>query len=194
MNVTDQPPPPARAGRWLVALPLAFFAVLAIGFYAALQSGGPTALRSTLIGRAAPITPLPPIEGLSTPGIGAADFATGQPIVVNVWASWCGPCREEQPLLVALAERSKVPLYGINHKDRPGDAIAFLKRFGNPFARIGADRTGRASIEWGVYGVPETYVLDGRGTIIFKHIGPLSPASIDKDLLPAIARANAPLP
>jgi cytochrome c biogenesis protein CcmG, thiol:disulfide interchange protein DsbE len=194
MNAPDQRSPPARAGRWLVALPLAFFAVLAIGFYAALQSGGPPALRSTLIGRAAPLTPLPPIEGLTTPGIGAADFATGQPIVVNVWASWCGPCREEQPLLVTLAERSKVLVYGINHKDRPADAAAFLQRFGNPFARIGADRTGRASIEWGVYGVPETYVLDGRGTVIFKHIGPLSRDSINKDLLPAIARAKVNSP
>ncbi|TFG84853.1 MAG: DsbE family thiol:disulfide interchange protein, partial [Hyphomicrobiales bacterium] len=134
---------------------------------------------------------LPKIEGLTGEGggaeaFGAADLATGQPTIVNVWASWCVPCREEHPLLMQLAKQPGVRLYGINYKDDPAAARRFLGRYGNPFARVGADRTGRVAIDWGVYGVPETYVITGDGKIAYRHVGPLTEEAIREKLLPKL--------
>jgi cytochrome c biogenesis protein CcmG/thiol:disulfide interchange protein DsbE len=123
------------------------------------------------------------------PGFAAADLAQGRVSIVNVWASWCAPCHAEHPHLVTLAERSKAPLYGINYKDRPEEARRFLGRYGNPFVAVGADASGRTAIDWGVYGVPETFIIDGRGRIAHKHVGPITPEVIEQRLLPAIEKA-----
>ncbi len=125
------------------------------------------------------------------PGFSSAELATGRPSIVNFWASWCVPCAEEQPLLLELQKRTGVTLYGVNYKDDPIAARRFLGRYGNPFTAVGTDDKGRGAIEWGVYGMPETFVLNGRGEIIFKHVGPISPQSIEQKLLPAIARASS---
>jgi cytochrome c biogenesis protein CcmG/thiol:disulfide interchange protein DsbE len=177
-------------------LPLAGFLVLAVIFGFALWGGDPSKLPSALIGRPAPQFTLPPVEELSgsggaIAGFATADLARGEPTIVNVWASWCGPCHEEHPVLVALAGKAGVPLYGINYKDDPAEARRFLGRYGNPFARVGADRSGRVSVDWGVYGVPETFIVDGRGRIAYKHVGPLTEEAVAQKILPAIERAKA---
>ncbi len=182
-------------GRWLFGLPVAMFVLLAAGFLVALLMRDPQRLPSVLINKPVPEFDLAALDGLkqgatAVPGLASRDLQQGGPYVVNVWASWCGPCREEQPLLGVLAERARVPLVGINYKDRPANALAFLTAYGNPFTRVGVDPAGRAAINWGVYGVPETYVIDRQGRITFKHIGPISPTSIETDLLPAIERAR----
>ncbi len=190
---------PARTarGRWLrAALPLAVFAGLAALFYVALYSGDPSRLPSALIGKPVPDFALPPVEGLAdngkpVPGFGAADLRKGEVSIVNVWASWCVPCRTEHPFLVSLKEKSKAPLYGLSYKDEAPAARRFLGRYGNPFTAVGADRAGRTAINWGVYGVPETFIVDGRGRIVYKHVGPIDDQAIATKLLPAIAEARA---
>ncbi|MGB6390003.1 MAG: DsbE family thiol:disulfide interchange protein [Methyloceanibacter sp.] len=177
--------------KWSLALPLLIFASLAGLFWLALYSGDPSHLPSALLGKPVPPFGLPKIEGLTGEGggaepFGAADLATGQPTIVNVWASWCVPCREEHPLLMQLAKQPGVRLYGINYKDDPSAARRFLGRYGNPFARVGADRTGRVAIDWGVYGVPETYVITGDGKIAYRHVGPLTEEAIREKLLPKL--------
>ncbi len=172
--------------RLLFLLPLIFIAGLAALFMLRLEQGGdPARIPSALIGKPAPAIALPGLA--SGPGIGPADLADGRVKLVNFWASWCAPCRIEQPLLIAL--KSKVPIYGIAYKDTAEKALGFLDELGDPFARIAMDADGRAAIEWGVYGVPETYVVDGKGIIVWKHVGPLDEAAIRDDILPAIARA-----
>lgn len=194
---TNEPSSPAakRGLGWVIA-PLAVFGVLVVVFLFALQTGDPSKLPSALIGKAAPATQFAPLEGLvadgkAVPGFTSVDLVTGKPIVVNFWASWCVPCAEEQPLLVELQKRTGVQLYGVNYKDDPVAARRFLGRYGNPFTAVGVDDKGRGAIEWGVYGMPETFVLNGKGEIVFKHVGPVSPQSIEAKLMPAIARANS---
>ncbi len=177
--------------RWVVAVPLAIFAGLAAVLAVGLYGGDPSRLPSALIGQPAPEFSLPPLEGGDLPGLARADLGKGKATVVNVWASWCGPCRDEHPLLMKLAERGDVEVAGINYKDKPENAARFLTALGNPFARIGADERGRAAIDWGVYGVPETFVIDGKGRVAFKHVGPLSEASFTNVLLPEIEKARA---
>jgi cytochrome c biogenesis protein CcmG/thiol:disulfide interchange protein DsbE len=184
---------PRRLG--LVLLPLLAFAALAAVFAYALRTGDPSKLPSALIGKPVPAFTLPPVEGLNSasgpvPGLAAGDLTKGRVSIVNVWASWCAPCHAEHPHLVALAERSKAPLYGINYKDRPEEARRFLGRYGNPFVAVGADVSGRAAIDWGVYGVPETFIVDGQGRIAYKHVGPITPEVIEQRLLPAIEKAR----
>jgi cytochrome c biogenesis protein CcmG/thiol:disulfide interchange protein DsbE len=189
MTETVRPPAARRFG---VALPLIIFAALAGLFWYALHTGDPSRLPSALIGKTVPNFTLPPLEGLNgargaeMPSFDASDLATGQPTIVNVFASWCVPCLEEHPLLMALANEPGVRLYGINYKDDEASARRFLGRHGTPFARVGADRSGRVAIDFGVYGVPETYVITGDGKIAYRHVGPLTEAAIKEKLLPLV--------
>jgi cytochrome c biogenesis protein CcmG/thiol:disulfide interchange protein DsbE len=176
--------------------PLAIFAILAGIFAFALRSGDPSKLPSALIGKPVPNIALAGVEGLSdgTRAIGGftgADLAAGQVSVVNFWASWCVPCVQEHPVLVALKEKTGVRLYGVNYKDQAAAARRFLGRYGNPFAAVGVDGDGRAAIEWGVYGMPETFVVDGQGRIAYKHVGPIGADALEAKIIPAIRAAQA---
>ncbi len=179
--------------RILVLVPLALFAGLAGLFLIGLFSGDPSILPSPLVGRPAPQTVLPPVAGLERdgaqiPGLDSAQFK-GAVTVVNVWASWCVPCRDEAPLLMQLAKDHRFRLVGINYKDKPENALGFAARFGNPFAAAGADESGRAGIEWGVYGVPETFVVGRDGKIAYKLVGPITADNLDSVLKPQIEKA-----
>ena len=189
--------PERRAGtrrrRLIVFIPLALFLALAALFMYRLGAGDPSRIPSALIGRPAPSTNLPPIPGLErdgrpVPGLDGAAF-NGEVTVLNVWASWCVPCHDEAPLLLKLAADRRIRMVGINYKDEADNARRFLGRHGNPFAANGIDRNGRAAIEWGVYGVPETFVVGRDGRIAFKLIGPITPDNLDKALQPAIEKA-----
>lgn len=178
----------------LLLLPLIVFLGLAGVFYVRLFAGDPSVVPSALIGRTVPSFDLPALEGLAgpegqIPGFGDGALKRGRVTVVNVWASWCVPCRDEHPVLVELAQDDRFELYGINYKDPEANARRFLGHYGNPFVAVGADRSGRVGIDWGVYGVPETFVVDGEGRIVYKHIGPLMPGSVEERLMPAIERA-----
>ena len=169
---------------WLVSLPLVIFAALVALFLFRLGAGDPSRLPSALIGKQAPILVLPPLEGLTqkdkqVPGLDPTLFKD-RVTVVNVWASWCVPCRDEHPFLVKLAADKRLALVGINYKDAPENALGFLNRFGNPFAAVGVDTGGRAAIEWGVYGVPETFIVGRDGRIAYKHIGPIDARGFEK--------------
>jgi cytochrome c biogenesis protein CcmG, thiol:disulfide interchange protein DsbE len=184
------------AGRViLVLLPLVLFLGLAGLFYIRLHAGDVSVIPSALIGRDAPATDLPPVTGLErdgkpVPGIAAADFK-GAITVLNVWASWCVPCHDEAPLLVQLARDPRIRVVGINYKDKPDNARRFLGRYGNPFVASGADANGRAAIEWGVYGVPETFIVGRDGRIAYKLVGPVTPDNIEHILKPEIEKALA---
>jgi cytochrome c biogenesis protein CcmG/thiol:disulfide interchange protein DsbE len=179
--------------RVLVLLPLALFAGLASLFLIRLFAGDPSLLPSPLLGRPAPQTALPPVEGLARdgaalPGLDPTQFK-GAVTVVNVWASWCVPCRDEAPLLMDLSKDHRFRLVGINYKDEPANALRFVARFGNPFAAAGADANGRAGIEWGVYGVPETFVIGRDSKIAYKLVGPITADNLDTVLKPQIEKA-----
>jgi cytochrome c biogenesis protein CcmG/thiol:disulfide interchange protein DsbE len=185
----------SRPRRALVLIPLALFLGLAGLFLVRLFAGDPSLIPSPLIGRPAPQTTLPPVVGLERngaplPGLNPADFKSAV-TVVNVWASWCVPCRDEAPLLTQFAKDDRFRLIGINYKDDAADARRFLARFGNPFAAVGADGSGRAGIEWGVYGVPETFVVGRDGKIAYKLVGPLTEDNIASVLKPQIDKALA---
>ena len=190
----DTPPPRPTSGRsWLMALPLIAFAVLAALFWVQLGKGDPSTIPSALIGHPAPLTPLPPLAGLAeggapVPGLDPATFK-GRVSVVNVWASWCIPCHDEAPLLLALGRDKRVQLIGINYKDAPDKARGFLSRYGNPYGIVGVDGNGRAAIEWGVYGVPETFIVGRQGTIVYKMVGPVTVDNIDTVLKVEIDKA-----
>ncbi len=169
---------------WLYLLPVALFALLAIGFYGGLETET-TVLPSPLIDKPAPDFALPSLAA-GGPGFSAADLI-GKVSLVNVFASWCVPCRAEHPVLNALAKSARVPIYGINYKDKPEAARAWIAELGNPYTRIGAD-DGRVGIEWGVYGVPETFVVDRDGRIRYKHVGPLTRNDINRKILPLLAK------
>jgi len=187
---TDAQP---RGRRWLVALPLIGFAVLAALFLLRLYGGDPSKIPSALIGRPAPQTSLPALpglvrDGIEVPGLDPAVFR-GKVSVVNVWASWCVPCHDEAPLLTELGKDKRLQLVGINYKDSADNARRFLGRHGNPFSFVGVDGNGRASIEWGVYGVPETFIVGRDGTILYKLVGPVTPANFDRVLKAEIEKA-----
>ena len=138
----------------------------------------------------------PALEGLldvgkSVPGFTSADLKGGVS-VVNFWAAWCAECAGEQDLLLALKAKTGVPIYGVNYKDDAVAARRFLGRYGNPFKAVGTDKAGRSAIEWGVYGMPETFVINAKGEIAYKHVGPVTAESLETKLIPAIARAGAP--
>ncbi len=187
---------PARR-RIFVLVPLIVFLALAALFFFRLGAGDPSKIPSALIGRPAPATALPPLPGLArdgrpVPGLSAATFA-GAVTLVNVWASWCAPCHDEAPLLMELSADPRIRVVGINYKDQPDNARRFLGRYGNPFAAAGVDHNGRAAIEWGVYGVPETFLVGRDGRIAFKLVGPITPANFAAALKPAIEKALAGL-
>jgi cytochrome c biogenesis protein CcmG/thiol:disulfide interchange protein DsbE len=180
---------------WGMALPLAIFMGLAGLFFFGLSGGDPSKLPSALIGKPVPSFKLPPLEGLrengsQVAGLSSKDLARGDVRIVNFWASWCVPCRDEHPFLVELARKSKAPLTGINYKDKTSAARRFLGRFGNPFVAVGVDAKGATAIEWGVAGMPETFIVGGDGTILHKHVGPINGEIIEKQLLPAIKKAR----
>jgi cytochrome c biogenesis protein CcmG/thiol:disulfide interchange protein DsbE len=173
--------------RLLYLVPVLVFAGVGIGLALGLTRD-PSILPSALIGKEVPEFDLPPVEGLDRPGLSSADLK-GRVVLVNVFASWCVPCRAEHPLLMRLADQG-VAIYGINYKDKPDQIDAWLGELGDPFRRIGADRSGRVAIDWGVYGVPETFVIDGDGRIRHKFVGPLMPQDVDQTLLPMLAKLN----
>ncbi len=177
----------------LTLLPVCVFALLAILFWRGLY-GDPSELPSALIGKPVPEFALAPIAGSGIPGLASDELRTGGVSIVNIWASWCGPCRVEHPLLLELAKRTDIRLYGINNKDNADNARRYLGTLGQPYAAIGADENGRATIDWGSYGVPETFVIDGHGIIRFKWIGPLSPEIISGVLSEQIEKAKQPVP
>jgi cytochrome c biogenesis protein CcmG, thiol:disulfide interchange protein DsbE len=184
--------------RLIVVIPLLAFVGLAALFMMRLGAGDPSRVPSALIGHPAPATNLPPLSGLERdgkelPGLDSAAFK-GAVTLLNVWASWCVPCRDEAPLLLRLATDQRIRVVGINYKDQPDNARRFLGRYGNPFVANGTDGNGRAAIEWGVYGVPETFVVGRDGRIGYKLIGPITPENMDRTLRPAIEKALAAPP
>lgn len=192
--MSETPPPAPRSRRWMLYTPLGLAAAAGAGFWEmlrGLQTGdyNPRGVPSALIGRGAPDFALPALEGADLPALSAADLRgpLPSPVVVNFWASWCVPCIVEHPQLMRLS-REGIPVLGINYKDRPADAAAFLTRHGNPFRRLGRDEPGRVAIDWGVYGVPETYLIDRQGIIRWRYAGPLTPDVLDQDLRPLLRR------
>ena len=180
-----------KAGPRALILPLLIFAILALFFAFALRTGDPSRLPSALIGKPVPAIQLAALEGLTdgarpVGGFGSADLASGRVSVVNFWASWCVPCVQEHPLLVALKDKTDVQLFGVNYKDQATAARRFLGRYGNPYSAVGVDGDGRAAIEWGVYGMPETFVVDGKGRIVYKHVGPISAETLERKIIPVI--------
>ena len=190
-RVTSEAAAPRRS--WLMLLPLVAFMALAALFWLRLGDGDPSRIPSALIGHPAPQTALPALEGLANngtqvPGLDPAAFM-GKVSIVNVWASWCVPCHDEALLLTELAKDNRIQLIGINYKDSPDNARRFLGRYGNPFALVGVDGNGRAAIEWGVYGVPETFIVGRDGKIAYKLVGPITPDNIEGVLKAQIDKA-----
>jgi cytochrome c biogenesis protein CcmG/thiol:disulfide interchange protein DsbE len=174
-----------------VALPLLVFAALAGLFWYALQGGDPSRLPSAMIGKPVPEFTLPAIAELKAdsgdvPGFASSDLGKGEPTIVNVFASWCAECQVEHPLLMALAKEPGIRLFGIDYKDDDSSARRFLGRYGNPYGKVGSDSSGRVAIDFGVYGVPETYVISGDGKIAYRHVGPLTEEAIKQKLLPLL--------
>ena len=186
--MSEEKEPAAPKRRFIAYVPLALFAALAAVFLVTLLSGrDASTIPSALVGRQAPATVLAPLEA------GEREFdpsdLVGSVTLVNIWASWCAPCRQEHPVLMQLAQDSRLRIAGLNYKDKPENARSFLQELGDPYHVIGVDRDGRAAIEWGVYGVPETFLVGRDGTILHKHVGPLTPALIQRTLLPEIEKA-----
>ena len=174
----------AKANPLLLLPPLAFVAFALVAWYA-LTRENPGELPSALVGQAAPgferveplrDDPVPTTADLTGPGVK----------LVNFWASWCAPCRAEHPILTDIAAAG-VPVIGINYKDAPANALAFLEELGDPYIRIGADSTGRTALDWGIYGVPETFVVDGAGTILLRHPGPITRDIFEARFAPLLA-------
>lgn len=187
---------PTGSSRLWLLLPFGLFFALSALFYERLTDGGnPAVIPSALINKPVPDFAMPALEGLTddngpVPGFSNADLK-GDVTLVNVWGSWCGPCRAEHPYLMALAERDDIRIFGINQKDKPANARRFLGSLGNPYEAVGVDPRGRVSIDWGVYGVPETFVVNAQGCITHKHVGPLTDELVQTKLLPAVEAARA---
>lgn len=179
---------PSRLVRLaLLLLPLLILAGL-VTVFALNMDRDPSLVRSVLIDKPAPALDLPEVAGTGVGGL-QSSLLVGQPSVVNVFASWCVPCRDEHPYLMQLAAETGVQVLGINQKDAPENAARFLSELGNPYAAIGADSNGRTSIDWGVYGVPETFIVNAAGVITYKHVGPISAASYPQ-VLAALDKAR----
>ncbi|WP_233416945.1 DsbE family thiol:disulfide interchange protein [Halovulum marinum] len=163
---------------------LAFAGVLLMGLW----REAPDELPSALAGRTAPALELPPLDGLGVPAPGPDALTADGIKLVNFWASWCGPCRAEHPTLEAMAEAG-VPIIGVNYKDQPEDALGFLRELGNPFTAVGVDAAGRAGIDWGIYGLPETFVIDADGKVLLRHPGPITRAVYETRFQPLLGVA-----
>lgn len=185
--------------RFLAFLPLLLFAGLATLFFIQLSRGGGSSdVPSALIGQPAPQIKLAALNGLAENGVSLPGLdpeqLKGQVSIVNIWASWCGPCRQEHPVLMELSQDESFQIIGINYKDQPTNALRFLGSLGNPYDRVGVDTDGRTSIEWGVYGVPETFIVGRDGMIAHKKVGPLSPADLTGEFKSALEAAIAVSP
>ncbi len=185
-----------KKSGFLIFLPLILFGLVAAVFIKGLMNEkGTNYIPSNLIGKKVEfkLDALPGLmtkSGESVPTFSSDDLAKGHVSILNVWASWCISCRAEHPFLEKLAHKSGARLYGLNYKDAASDGRRFLKRFGNPYEAVGMDRRGRVGIDFGVYGVPETFIIDGKGIIRYKYPGPINDAAIEKELLPAIEKAK----
>ena len=185
--------PQAPNKRWRLAgyIPLIVFFAMAVILGIGLTKN-PREVPSPLIGKSVPEFSLPPVQG-RTLGLSSADLK-GEVALVNVFASWCVACREEHPLLLQLGRKGVVPIHGLNYKDKPADAQAWLDQLGDPYTRTAADVSGKVGIDWGVYGVPETFVVDRSGLIAYKHIGPVTPKALEDTLLPLVRKLQAARP
>ncbi len=175
--------------RLLYILPLSVFLVLAVYFAIGLTKD-PKILPSALIDKPVPEFSLPPIEGGPGKGFSSADLKGKGVSVVNVFASWCVPCRAEHPQITRLAQLKVATVYGLNYKDKPRNALKWLKELGDPYAAHGADTNGRVGIDWGVYGIPETFIIDNSGTIRYKYVGPLTAQRLDQEILAVIKKLS----
>jgi cytochrome c biogenesis protein CcmG, thiol:disulfide interchange protein DsbE len=186
----------ARRSPLYFILPLGIFAVIAVMFlFKIVSNRDPSEIPSPLIGKPAPQFSLPALEqlqrnGSAIPGFTTADLTKGTPTMIVVWGAYCIPCAQEAPALLAFKAKFGVRLFGLNYKDKPEAARAFLARYGNPFDAVGDDRSGRVSIDWGIYGAPETFIVDGRGTIVYKYVGPLTPSVLQNEVLNALTKAG----
>ena len=178
-------PQPARRRRAVFLVPILVFLGIAV-FLGIGLSLNPREIPSPLIGKAVPDFRLAPVKG-RTLGLATEDLK-GEVSLVNVFASWCVACRDEHPLLMRLSRQGIVPIHGLNYKDAPKDAADWLDRLGDPYTRTGADIDGRVGIDWGVYGVPETFVIDRNGHIVYKHIGPISARDWEEKMGPLVER------
>ncbi len=172
----------------LAVVPPVVFAALAGLFYAGMQREDPEALPSTFVGEPAPALSVSALGGFEP--VTEAALAAEGPKLVNFWASWCAPCRVEHPNLDALSREEGVPIYGINYKDEAGNALGFLAELGNPYAAASADPEGRTARDWGVYGVPETFVVDGKGRVVARVAGPVTERTLERTIRPALAEAR----
>ena len=172
----------------LYLLPLLAFLGMSVYFVLGLDKD-PSELPSALLDKPVPEFDLPPLLE-DIPGMAAADFG-GEVVMVNVFASWCVPCRAEHPLIARLADEGIVPVFGLNWKNEKADAKAWLQELGNPYTRIGWDLSGRVGIDWGVYGVPETYIIDKQGRIRYKHVGPIFRQVLNETIIPTIQELQA---
>lgn len=174
---------PRATSRLMYLIPVAVFLALGVALAWGLTRN-PREIPSALIGKPAPEFALPPVQG-RTLGLSSTHL-NGEVSLVNVFASWCTACREEHPLFMELEENGVVPIHGLNYKDRPADAARWLDTLGDPYTRTGADRDGRVGIDWGVYGVPETFVVSRDGRIAYKHIGAVTPEVLRTKILPLV--------
>ena len=176
------------ATRALYLLPALLFAVIAGYFLWGLAdpNRNPREVPSARVGTTVLPFELAPVAGTGVPGLTSGDLADGQVTLVNFFASWCIPCRAEHPLLMELAEQGTVRLVGINYKDKPEAAVQWLEELGNPYSHIGSDLSGRAGIDWGLSGVPETFIVDGEGRIRHQQIGPILPNILEQEILPVV--------
>ena len=197
----DEAPPVTRNRIWIF-LPVLCLMALAVMFYIRLDGNGdPARLPSALLGRPIPAFALPPLEGLlrdgvTVPGFSDQDARTADPkaaiTAINIFASWCGPCRDEHPVLLMMAKDPRVRLWGINYKDKPDNARRFLGALGNPYTAVGADVSGRTGIDFGVYGVPETFFIGPDGRVIYKHVGPLTVEALNGPINDVLSKAPKP--